>query len=323
MNFTRLDLLTYLLPLTVLILALSWKMKRNYITHPLVHYLREKIPSVSPWAYLPRFLEILALGCLLLALLNPVRPLFEHFVAHQGLQIVLLLDLSSSMEEYVEQPGQERPAITRTRITRLDVVKEALKRFVQRRRGDRIGLVVFSENGYVVAPMTADIDYLRRYIQLVDHKTLESEGQTAIGEGILTALHLARKQTHSSKNKGKAFIVLTDGENNTGRDVYQAIREASSSGFKIHFIGIHVDRAEDAPRLIATVQATGGKYYDVRDPYQLEKAYSDIDRLEKGTFVTKERVIHMPYFYPFALTSLLLLATSIAIRAIPYFTEIS
>jgi len=71
------------------------------------------------------------------------------------------------------------------------------------------------------------------------------------------------------------------------------------------------------------VGTTGGNYYDVRDAGQLEQAYLDINRLEKGTFFTKERLTHLPYFYPFALASLVLLAASIGIRAIPYFIEIS
>ena len=69
--------------------------------------------------------------------------------------------------------------------------------FVQKRHGDRVGLVVFSENAYVVAPMTQDMAYLTNYLRMVDNKTLASEGQTAIGEGILP-LSISR----SSKSRG-------------------------------------------------------------------------------------------------------------------------
>jgi hypothetical protein len=119
------------------------------------------------------------------------------------------------------------------------------------------------------------------------------------------------------------MVVLTDGENNTGRDVYQAITKARDEGFRIHFIGVELERARDAPRLIAAVQSTGGKYYDVRDTKQLEDAYQDINRLEKGTFLVKTRGKQVPYFYPFVLIALGLLAVSIALKAIPSFTDVS
>ena len=119
------------------------------------------------------------------------------------------------------------------------------------------------------------------------------------------------------------MVVLTDGENNTGRDPYQAIARAIQDKFKIHFIGVEVEKVRDAPRLIAAVEGTGGKYYDVRDAQQLENAYSDINKTEKGTFLVKTLDKQIPWFYPFAMASLGLLAASVALRAIPYFIEVS
>jgi len=159
---------------------------------------------------------------------------------------------------------------------------------------------------------------------MVDNKTLSSEGQTAIGEGILTALNLAEQQKQGSgKSLSKVMIVLTDGENNTGRDVYAAIQKAAQTGFKIYFIGVEVRRAAETPRLIAAVRAAGGNYYDVRDAEQLGKAYVEIDRLEKGTYLTKAQVAHVPRYHPFAFAALALLAVSIGLQAIPYFIEVS
>jgi len=326
MIFTRLDLLTILLPFTLLMLVFKWRRKKNYFAHPLVSYLRQRIRPAPSIVYLPKLLEYLALGLLLIALLNPVLPSGEYLVRKEGLDILLILDLSSSMQEPIDLRGTwERARLIREKAkTRLDAVKEEMVRFIKSRQSDRIGIVVFSENGYVVAPMTVDTAYLTHYLRMVDHRTLASEGQTAIGEGILTALHLAAQQPRDQgESKGRLMVVLTDGENNTGRDVTMAIQKANEAGFKIHFIGVEVEKAPNAARLIAAVGTTGGNYYDVRDAGQLEQAYLDINRLEKGTFFTKERLTHLPYFYPFALASLVLLAASIGIRAIPYFIEIS
>src|SRR5262245_17924723 len=328
MQFARLDLLWIFLAIFFVLFLIRWRRRKSYFAHPLLFYLQPYLRASSPLVYLPKFLEYVAFGFLIVALLDPVLPYAERLVAKQGLDIILVLDLSSSMQEPIDAKGSVerlRQGIRIKEKSRLEAVKEAMARFVQRRQDDRLAIVVFSENGYVVAPMTFDEAYVRRYLQMVDNRTLAGEGQTAIGEGILTSLDLATKQARDGKgaDKGKVMVVLTDGENNTGRDLYQAISRAAQDKFKIHFIGVEVDKVRDAARLIAAVEGTGGKYYDVRDAKQLENAYSDINRTEKGTFLVKTLDKQVPWFYPFALASLGLLAAAVALRAIPYFIEVS
>ena len=328
MKFARLDLLWVLIPLIASVLAVRWRRPRSYFTHPLLHYLKTRIRPASRLVYLPRFLELVSLGLLVVALLDPVLPASQRLIAKKGLDIILVVDLSSSMQEPIDLRGaleRQRLGIRTKEKDRLGAVKEAMATFAARRHDDRLAVVVFSENGYVVAPMTFDSAYVQRYLQLVDNKMLANEGQTAIGEGILTSLDLAAKQGRDAKgaDKGRVMIVLTDGENNTGRDVYQAIARAKDDKFKIHFIGVEVEKARDAPRLIAAVEGTGGNYFDVRDAKQLEEAYANINRTEKGTFLVKSLGKQVPWFYPFALASLCVLALSVAIRAIPYFVEVS
>jgi Ca-activated chloride channel family protein len=327
MVFTRIESLFILAPLALLALFLKRRRRKNFYSHPLISYMRGKIPEPSRLVHLPRFLELLALACLAVALLNPALPSAKHLVMHRGLDIVLVLDLSSSMQEPIDMEGalrRRRMGMTIKESTRLDAVKEAIARFAQKRQGDRIGLVVFSENGYVVAPMTPDTAYLINYLKTVDHKTLASEGQTAIGEGIFTALQLAEQQSRGRiKNKGRLMVVLTDGENNTGRDVYLAIQKAVEAGFKIYFIGVEIRKTPESLRLVSALNAVGASYYDVRDSEQVGKAYGEINRLEKGTFLTEQEVDHLPYYYPFALASVLLLAASVSLRAFPYFLEIT
>lgn len=327
MIFTQLDTLYIILPLLLVFGFFKWRRRKSYLTHPMLPYLRNRIRPVSRLVYVPKILELLALLVLVIALLNPVQPSAEHSVINKGLDILLLLDLSLSMQEPIDLEGaiqRRRAGLSHKEITRLEAVKEAMLRFVQKRHGDRIGLIVFSESAYVVTPMTLDMTYLKNYLRMVDSKTLASEGQTAIGEGILTALHLSEQQKQGSgKSSSRVMIVLTDGENNTGRDVYGAIQKAAHEGFRIYFIGVKIERAAETPRLIAAVQAAGGNYYDVRDAEQLGKAYAEINRLEKGTFLTKAQVAHVPRYHPFALASLALLTASVGLRAIPYFIEVS
>jgi Ca-activated chloride channel family protein len=327
MIFTELDSLYIILPLLMVFGFFKWRRHKSYLAHPMLPYLRNRIRPVSRFVYLPKVLEFLAFLVLGIALLNPVKPSAEHSIINKGIDILLILDLSLSMQEPIDLEGaieRRRSGVARKEVTRLEAVKDAMLRFVEKRHGDRIGIVVFSENAYVVAPMTQDMGYLKNYLRMVDSKTLASEGQTAIGEGILTALNLAEQQKQGSgKSLSRVMIVLTDGENNTGRDVYGAIEKAARAGFKIYFIGVKIERAAETPRIIAAVQAAGGDYYDVRDAEQLGKAYAEINRLEKGTFLTKAQLAHVPGYQPFAIASLALLAGSVGLLAIPYFIEIS
>jgi Ca-activated chloride channel family protein len=319
------EVIYFIVPPLVLVAWVRWRRAKSHYTHPLVFYLRGRIKPASRLVGLPKWLELVALVALGLALLKPVVPWAEHVVASRGLDIVLVLDLSSSMQEPIDLEGalrRRRLGISQKEKTRLDAVKDVMLDFVQKRQGDRVGLVVFSENGYVVSPMTRDLAYLHRYLGAVDQKTLASEGQTAIGEGIFTAVQLAEQQA-PGKRKGKVMVVLTDGENNTGRDVYSAIQKAQEAGFKLYLVGVEVRKSTEVLRLISAVEAAGGSYYDVKDAAQLAEAYADIARLEKGTYFTSQRLSQVPRFYPFALSALVLLAASAALGSLPFFTEIS
>src|SRR5262245_26880673 len=148
------------------------------------------------WRHLPDMLTLVAGVLLAVALADPHvrRSVLDAQVA--GRAIVIALDLSFSMQEKVgavppsQRPGASAGGQQDTRPTRLQVIKLALKDFVSLRRNDRIGLVVFSENAYVVNPLTTDYAYLTHYIDMIDANTLTGEGYTAIGEGVAAATQL-------------------------------------------------------------------------------------------------------------------------------------
>lgn len=317
-----------LLPAVLIVCAIAWKRRRPYLAHPLLTELRAELRPARRLVYLPKALEWAALGVLAFALLQPLLPSAQYTVSSDGLDIVLVVDLSSSMQEPMDLAGalrRERMGIVQKEKTRLEAVKEAMVRFAQTRHTDRLGVVVFSEEGYVVVPMTTDIPYVVRYLRMVDTATLAGEGQTAIGEGIATAQELvdAKAPAHARTRKGKVIVVLTDGENNAGRDPVEALKSARAAGFRVHFIGVEVEKAKNAPQLIAGVHATGGKYYDVRKESELLAAYLDIDRMEKTRFVSTRQITNVPYYAPFALVAVGLLLASLLLRTRAYFTEIS
>jgi len=328
MTFLEPERLLVLIPVALLVLLIAWRRRKPYLAHPLLAELLPHLHPASRLVHAPRLLELAALVALFPALLVPVLPSAQYAVSNEGLDIVLVLDLSSSMEEPIDMAGalrRERLGIVVKEKTRLAAVKEAMAAFVRTRATDRLGVVVFSEEGYVVVPLTTDLPYVVRYLDMVEVSTLAGEGQTAIGEGVLTAMGQAGAQARAGGDgrKGKVIVVLTDGENNTGRDVVGALHAAAEAGFRVHFIGVDLERPKDAPRVMAAVQATGGRYYDVRREADLLAAYFDIDHMEKARFVSTTRVTNLPQYAPFALAALGLLAAATALRTRRRFTEIS
>lgn len=318
----------YLLPALVLVFAIWYVRHRSFFGHSLVSYLGDRIGPPPVEIYLPRLLEFAGLLCLGTALLNPVIPLVERTVKSQGLNMVLVVDLSSSMQMPVTG-GRRSP--TGKVETRLEAVKQAIVDFIRQRKGDHIGIVVFSNNAYVVTPMTTDYAYLVNYVRMINDRTLMDEGMTAIGEGLLLARDLLVRETAEEDRRGNVIVLLTDGENNTGRPVDLALKEVKQAGLKTYFIGVEVvlgttvenQGFNDAPALIAGVKATGGKYFDARDAGQLGQAYREINALEKGRFLTRQQLRDVPAFTPWAFAALVALSGGLVLRTVPRFRELS
>lgn len=318
----------YLAPLLLLAWILWRKRSKTYLGYSLVSLISRR-DAGFPWQiWLPRSIDFLGLVCLCLALLNPTIPSGERTVESQGLNMALVVDLSSSMEMPVTG-GRKSP--TGREETRLDAVKSAIIDFIRQRRSDRIGVVVFSNNAYVVTPLTVDYPYVENYVEMINDRTLSDEGMTAIGEGLLTARDMLRRQTSGNDSRGNVIVLLTDGENNTGRPVDQALRELKTERIKTYFIGVEVVMGttvenqgfNEAARLISGITATGGRYYDARDATQLRRAYQEIDHLERVRFETKEKLHDVPAFAPFAIAALAAFAIGQMMRVLPQFRELS
>ena len=144
MIFTRLDTLSLILPVLVVFAFVKWRRRKSFLTLSMLPYLRDRIRPVSRFVYLPKALEFLALLLLVIALLNPVQLSAERTIVNKGLDILLILDLSWSMQEPIDLEGaleRRRAGIAGKEATRLEAVKETMLDFVQKRQGDRIGLI--------------------------------------------------------------------------------------------------------------------------------------------------------------------------------------
>ena len=190
------------------------------------------------------------------------------------------------------------PTPAPTRVTRLETTKRALIEFIAMRPDDRIGLVVFSENAYLISPMTFDHEGLTNYVELVDAKILPGEAMTAIGNGITMASNLLARQSTGRLSGNQVIVVFTDGENNTGEDPVKVLEAADSAGTHVHLVAIDLQevirKRPSVQELMAAVLQHGGKYFNVGTPGQLKAASMTIDSVEKGWLVQTQVLAEPP-----------------------------
>jgi Ca-activated chloride channel family protein len=229
------------------------------------------------------------------ALARPQLGRSESKIRTEGIDIVLLVDISGSMQAMdYEKMGQ--------RQSRIDAVKEVVRGFIRSRSNDRIGMVVFGTRAYVASPLTLDHDWLERNLDRVRIGVVE--GNTAIGAGIGTAVNRLR----DTKAKSKVIVLLTDGgENVHTPPALEAAQAAKEFNVRVYTIGagskglapmpvydqagnllgyqqIRADLDEDLLKKIATL--TGGQYFRAADTDSLKKTYAQIDAMEKQKIET-------------------------------------
>ncbi|HEX5220470.1 MAG TPA: VWA domain-containing protein [Verrucomicrobiae bacterium] len=241
-------------------------------------------------------LTMLALGLLVIGLARPQFGRSTSQVEASGVDIILALDVSGSMEALDFKLDGE-PA------NRLDVVKSVVAKFIEQRPNDRIGIVAFAGAPYLVSPLTLDHDWLLQNLERVQIGSVEDG--TAVGSAIATSVNRLRDQP----SKSKLVVLLTDGQNNAGKvNPDTAAQAAAALGVKVYTIGAGVRGEAPVPvtdafgnrRLAmarvdvdeATLQKiateTGGKFYRATDTDSLTRIYSEIDREEKTTHTMKK-----------------------------------
>lgn len=238
--------------------------------------------------------------------------------------LYLAVDISGSMEE--------RDMVVNNRaVSRIQLVKHVLSEFIQRREGDRIGLILFADNAYIQAPLTFD---LQTVAQLMQEAQLGFAGQkTAIGE----ALGLGIKQLVDRPASSRTIILLTDGANNAGNiSPDEAANVAKENLIRIHTVAIAGNPAMrgglfgasilpgrsaniDERALHSIAEKTGGQYFRADNSAELEKIYRELDKLEP---VDQEAQLLRPrkqlFYWPLG-AALLLVTVLGAFRLVPEF----
>lgn len=303
--------------------------KRQEI-EPMTFSTLESISGLYSWKekaikYLPT-LRYLTLAALMLAMARPQQTLKEEVVKAEGIDIILAMDLSSSMLAKDFNPD------------RLTVSKEVAAKFVDKRVYDRIGLVVFAGDSFTQTPLTTDHNILKDFLANIECGMLDDG--TAIGMGLATATNRLK----NSKSKSKVIILLTDGVNNAGYiKPLTAAEIAEEYDMKIYTIGIGttgaaltpVNRRNDGKfvfgmskvnideKLLSEIsKMTGGRYFRATDEAMLNSIYDEIDQLEKtemevNVFKRYKDIFRIPLMLAFGLLLLEFILRQTILRTLP------
>lgn len=278
------------------------------------------VPASVKIKGLPFALKVAALVLLIVALARPQTGAGMSEVSARGVDIMMAVDTSTSMDINDIPP------------TRLEAAKTAMINFVSRRQSDRIGLIVFAGTSFTRCPLTLDYNALISFIKPV------SSGMVEDGTAIGMALANGVNRLKNSKAKSRIIILLTDGMNNRGLiDPDTAAGIAAAEGIKVYTIGIgtrgqfymdvddplfgrrrvSVQSDIDDELLKRIAQKTGGRYFSAEKGGELDRIYGEIDQLEKSDVKSKVYYDYTERFAPFALAALALLIAAWSLEQSP------
>ena len=269
--------------------------------------------------HLPILIRMAALVMIIFALARPQRVEYNAKTTSEGIDIVIAMDVSTSMLARDFQPD------------RLTASKEVASQFVANRQYDRIGLVVFAGESYTQSPLTADHASLQTLLGRLRCGVIEDG--TAIGNGLATAINRLRE----SDSKSKIIILLTDGVNNSGQiSPLTAADIAKELGLKVYTIGVgsngmapypaidywgnvvyqNMQVEIDEKMLREVAEKTGGEYFRATDNESLEQIYDRIDKMEKSKIERFDQIIIHEEYLLYALWALALLLAEFIVKYI-------
>lgn len=262
---------------------------------------------------------VLAIVAWLLLVAAALRPQFIGDPVQlpiSGRDLLLAVDISGSMETQDMQLGRQ--------VTdRLTAVKAVAGEFIERRQGDRLGLILFGDQAYLQAPLTFDRDTVRT---LLNEAAIGLAGKrTAIGD----AIGLAVKRLRDQPQQNRVMILLTDGANTAGSvDPQRAAELAATEGVRVYTIGVGADTMTvrslfgtrqvrntelDEAVLVDIADKTGGRYFRARDIEGLEEIYQLLDELEPASEDEETfRPVQELYMWPLATALLLSMLIAVA-----------
>ena len=286
-----------------------------------------RVSTARPWKlegqgvlpvlrHLPFALRIAALSLIVIALARPRSSSQMEKIDTEGIDIVLAMDVSTSMLARDFEPD------------RISAAKDIAIEFIAQRPTDRIGIVVFAGESYTQCPLTTDRATLINLMKEVQTDLIEDG--TAIGNGLATAV----ARMADSDAKSRVIILLTDGVNNSGEIAPLTAAEiANTYGVRVYTIGVgangtapypvmtpwgvDIQRVEvqiDEDLLKTISETTGGRYFRATDNTKLAEIYSEINRMEKARTTIDSFPVYKELFTKYALIALALLLLELLIR---------
>jgi len=269
-------------------------------------YLRHSLP----------ILRALSVGFLIIALARPQNTNSWQKDSIEGIDIMLAMDVSGSMQAMDFKPN------------RLEAAKDVALSFINNRPNDNIGMVTFAGESFTQCPLTTDHTVLLNMVQDLQMGVLDDG--TAIGMGLATAVNRLK----DSKAKSRVVILLTDGSNNMGDITPRMAADiARTFGIRVYTVGVgtrgeapfpiqtefgvriqNVPVDIDEPTLDGIAEVSGGKYFRAVDNETLNEIYKEIDKLEKTRLMTKSFKAYEEKYFVYALIAFLLLLTEFLLR---------
>lgn len=275
-----------LLPVIWIFLA---KRNRSAIKFSNVAILRENARKVSIYKNLGKILIFISMVLFIAALMRPQFVKNYQKSSNDGIDIVIALDVSKSMLAEDFYPN------------RIEAGKRVIKKFIDGRKNDRIGFVIFSGTAFTKIPLTVDHNAIKEVIDRVSYRDVSSNG-TAVGMGIAVSVNRLKQ----SSAKSKLIILVTDGSNNAGAvSPETAAKLAKDLGIKIYSIAVgnglikvqdffgnvSYQKATDAPdeELLKKIASeTGGHFFTATDNKMFAEIFKKIDLMEKSKIETKD-----------------------------------
>ncbi|MDR2948204.1 MAG: VWA domain-containing protein [Prevotella sp.] len=304
MEYANPNYLYLLLLLIPLIVWYIFKLRKVQATFKLSSsYAFEKAPSTIRvyMRHLPFLLRLIAIALVIIVLARPQSVNSSDISNSEGIDIVMALDISGTMMANDFSP------------TRLEAAKKVASEFINDRKSDKIGLVIFAGESFTQCPLTTDHRVLLNLLSEVKFGMIEDG--TAIGLGLANSVNRLK----DSESKSRVVILLTDGSNNAGQIAPLTAAElAASYGIRVYTIGVgsrgtsvarimtpygmqsmNVSGDFDERTLTEIASITGGTYFRATDNTSLSGIYDEIDQMEKSHIsvntVTKRKELYLPY----------------------------
>lgn len=297
------------------------------------HYTRSAPPKFFAPRHILLLLEVLAAAAFIVALARPQSDVELMPSIKEGTDIMLVLDYSNSMDAFDPESSMDnfaiRKAIREGRIKdRLGVARDQIIRFIKRRSGDRIGLVIFGHDGYPAVPPTIDHDYLISYVKQLQNSLLyTNERGTNIAGGISSGINALKDY----KETRRTIVLITDGDHTVPDEVFTpvtAAEAARSEDIVIHTVGIGSDDPyllADLARIGAIIRfdtrnlekiaaITNGRFFRAKDNKGFEEVMDTIDALETTSKQTPALVYERDLYPNILIAGVISLALAFLLR---------